>query len=233
MKENLETNTAMAMYASNIKPQNQFGGNGQGSFVGPNQGRGGRNNQRGRGGRFNNFNTSSFSSQPHQFSQSSSFNAPQQFSPKSDSTRPQCQICGKMGHLAIDCYQRMNFAYQGKNPPTKLAAMTATNNPSQVGDMWLTDSGATDHITSNSNNLTTQAPYTGSDQVAVGNGQNLPINTIGNAHMHTKTHKFCLNNVLHVPQIASNLVSVHKLCHDNNCSCYFDSHKFSVQDLPT
>uniref|UniRef100_A0A2N9HBT2 Integrase catalytic domain-containing protein n=1 Tax=Fagus sylvatica TaxID=28930 RepID=A0A2N9HBT2_FAGSY len=131
MKENLETNTAMAMYASNIKPQNQFGGNGQGSFVGPNRGRGGRNNQRGRGGRFNNFNTSSFSSQPHQFSQSSSFNAPQQFSPKSDSTRPQCQICGKIGHLAIDYYQRMNFAYQGKNPPSKLAAMATTNNPSQ------------------------------------------------------------------------------------------------------
>uniref|UniRef100_A0A2N9FEK0 Reverse transcriptase Ty1/copia-type domain-containing protein n=1 Tax=Fagus sylvatica TaxID=28930 RepID=A0A2N9FEK0_FAGSY len=233
MKENLETNTTMAMYASNIKPQNQFGGKGQGSFVGPNGGRGGRHNQRGRGGRFNNFNTSFFSSQPHQFSQSSSFNAPQQFSPKSDSTRPQCQICRKMGHLAINCYQRMNFAYQGKNPPSKLVAIAATNNPSQIGDMWLTDPEATDHITSNLNNLTTQAPYTGSDQVEVGNSQNLPINTIGNAHIHTKTHKLCLNNVLHVPQIASNLVSIHKLCHDNNCSCYFDSHKFSVQDLPT
>ena len=64
----------------------------------------------------------------------------------------------------------MNFAYQGKNPPSKLVAMAATNNPSQIGDMWLTNSGATNHITSNPNNLTTQAPYTGSDQVAVGNG---------------------------------------------------------------
>uniref|UniRef100_A0A2N9IP51 Reverse transcriptase Ty1/copia-type domain-containing protein n=1 Tax=Fagus sylvatica TaxID=28930 RepID=A0A2N9IP51_FAGSY len=180
MKENLETNTAMAMYASNIKPQNQFGGNGQGSFVGPNRGKRESNNQRGRCGRFNNFNTSSFSSQPHQFSQSSSFNASQQFFPKFDSTRHQC-----------------------KNPPSKLAAMAATNNPSQIGDMWLIDPGATDHITYNPNNLTTQAPYTGSDRVAVCNGQNLPINTI-----------------------------VHKLCQDNNCSCYFDSHKFSVQDLP-
>uniref|UniRef100_A0A2N9FCI4 CCHC-type domain-containing protein n=1 Tax=Fagus sylvatica TaxID=28930 RepID=A0A2N9FCI4_FAGSY len=142
---------------------------------------------------------------PHQqqFSQSSSFNPQQQFSAKTDSSRPQCQICGKLGHLAIDCYQRMNFAYQGKNPPYKLAAMATTNNPSQVGEMWLTDTGATDHITGNTNNFTTQVLYNVSDQVAVGNGQNLPINTI-----------------------------VNKLCHDNNCSCYFDSHKFSVQDLP-
>ena len=57
-----------------------------------------------------------------------------------------------------------------KNPPSKLAAMVATNNPSQIEDMWLIDPGATDHITSNPNNLTTQAPYTGSDQVAEGNG---------------------------------------------------------------
>ena len=48
--------------------------------------------------------------------------------------------------------------------------MVATNNPSQIEDMWLIDPGAIDHITSNPNNLTTQAPYTGSDQVAEGNG---------------------------------------------------------------
>jgi hypothetical protein len=122
----------------------------------------------------------------------------------------------------------MNFAFQGKNPSFKLAAMTATNNPSQIGEMRLTDTGATDHITVNPTNFTTQAPYIGSDQVAVGNGQNLPINTISNTLLHTQTHKFCLNDVLHVLKIASNLLSIHKLCHDNNRSCYFDSHKFSV-----
>ena len=239
MKETSEINTALAMFASNNKPQShfcgnngQFGGNGQSNFVNYNRGRGRRNNHRGRGG--GKFNPSFSTPQPHQqqFSQSSSFNPQQQFSTKIDSSRPQCQICGKLGHLAIDYYQRMNFAYQDKNPPSKLAAMAATNNPSQVEEMWLTDTGAIDHITANTNNFTTQAPYNGSDQVVVGNGQNLPINTIGNTHLYTQTHKFCLNNVLHVLEIASNLLSVNKLCHDNNCSCYFDSHKFSVQDLP-
>jgi hypothetical protein len=36
-----------------------------------------------------------------------------------------------------------------------------------------------------------------------------------------------------VPRIASNLLSVHKLCLHNNCSCYFDSNKLLIQDLPT
>ena len=36
-----------------------------------------------------------------------------------------------------------------------------------------------------------------------------------------------------MPRIASNLLSVHKLCLHNNCSCYFDAHKFLIQDIPT
>ena len=38
-----------------------------------------------------------------------------QFSPNwSNNTRSKrttCQICGKLGHLAIDCYHRMDYAY--------------------------------------------------------------------------------------------------------------------------
>ncbi|KAJ4950356.1 hypothetical protein NE237_027188 [Protea cynaroides] len=38
---------------------------------------------------------------------------------------PICQICEKPGHIAIDCYNSMNHAYQGRQPPEKLAAMVA------------------------------------------------------------------------------------------------------------
>ena len=102
----------------------------------------------------------------------------------------------------------------------------------QTVKTWLTNSGASDHITASSTNLNPQAPYQGQDQVSVGNGQHLPIQNIGNAHLHTKFHKFQLRNVLHVSRIASNLLSVHKLCLDNNCSCYFDANKLLIQDLP-
>lgn len=64
-----------------------------------------------------------------------------------------------MGHLAIDCYYIMDFAFQGKNPPNQLAAMATTFNTAIIGnsDPWLTDSGASDHITANPNNLSVQS----------------------------------------------------------------------------
>uniref|UniRef100_A0A2N9G004 Reverse transcriptase Ty1/copia-type domain-containing protein n=1 Tax=Fagus sylvatica TaxID=28930 RepID=A0A2N9G004_FAGSY len=102
---------------------------------------------------------------------------------------------------------RMDFAYQGKNPPTKLAAMASASNLqyTQGSETWLTDTGATDHITSNASNPNlSPTPYQGSEQVTVGNGQHLPIQSI-----------------------------VHKLCLDNNCSCHFDAKQLLIQDLPT
>uniref|UniRef100_A0A2N9F2E7 Integrase catalytic domain-containing protein n=1 Tax=Fagus sylvatica TaxID=28930 RepID=A0A2N9F2E7_FAGSY len=222
------SNSALAMFVSQNKPSNGFNGN-----QSYHRGRGRNNYTRGRGGRSSNFNhnsnfTPSHPPQPQQSQVS-------QFTSQGRTERPTCQICWKIGHYAIDCYHRMDFAYQGKNPTTKLAAMASASNlhHNQNTETWLTDSGASDHITASANNLNPQVPYQGQEQVSVGNGQNLPIQHIGNTHLHTKFHKFQLRNVLHVPRIASNLLSVHKLCLHNNCSCYFDANKLLVQDIPT
>jgi hypothetical protein len=127
----------------------------------------------------------------------------------------------------------MDFAYQGRHPPAKLAAMASTSNGAQAGESWLTDTGATNHLTANMTNLNTHIPYKGTDQVAVGNGQSIPINNIGTSQLCTKFHNFRLQNLLHSSKISSNLLSVHKLCEDNNYACYFDSNKFIIQDLPS
>ena len=100
-------------------------------------------------------------------------------------------------------------------------------------DPWLADSGISDHLTANLNNLSVQSQYKGSEQITVGNGQALPINHIGNASLSTKYHKFLLKDVLHVPWIAMNLLSGHKFCLHNNCSCHFDANQLTVQDVPT
>nr|XP_028945710.1 uncharacterized protein LOC108171738 [Malus domestica] len=39
--------------------------------------------------------------------------------------RVQCQICHKPGHSAINCYNRMNMAYEGRIPAPKLQAFAA------------------------------------------------------------------------------------------------------------
>ena len=124
----------------------------------------------------------------------------------------------------------MNFAFQGKNPPTKLAAMASASNAAITNnqDPWLADSSTSDHLTANLNNLSLQSQYKGPKQVTMGNGQSLPINHIGNETLSTKYHNFILKNVLHVPSIAMNLLSVHKFYLDNNCSCHFDAHELKI-----
>jgi len=88
-------------------------------------------------------------------------------------------------------------------------------------------------LTTNLNNLSIQSQYRGLDQVTMGNGQSLLINHIGNATLHTKYHNFILKDVLHVPRIAMNLLSIHKFCLHNNCSCHFDANELKIQDIPT
>uniref|UniRef100_A0A2N9EV01 Integrase catalytic domain-containing protein n=1 Tax=Fagus sylvatica TaxID=28930 RepID=A0A2N9EV01_FAGSY len=152
------SNSALAMFVSHNKPTNGYNAN-----HGYNNNRGrGRNSFRGRGGRAPGSNSQSFSSPQPQQPQSS------QFASSGRSERPTCQICWKQGHYAIDCYHRMDFAYQGKNPTTKLAAMASASNlqHTQNAETWLTDSGASDHITASSQNLNPQAPYQGPDQVS-------------------------------------------------------------------
>ena len=128
----------------------------------------------------------------------------------------------------------MDYAYQGKHPPTKLAAMATSSNSLMTQEQpWLANSAATDHVTSSLNHLSFPKPYTGQEHLTVGNGQNLPITHISNSLIPSTTSTLQLRNVLRVPSIASNLASVHKICHDNNCYCYFDEHTLSIQALAT
>jgi hypothetical protein len=97
--------------------------------------------------------------------------------------RTPCQICGKLGHQALDCFHRMNYSYQGKNPPSQLAALVVRTHPSastsNEEDPWYVDSGANNHVTAALDNLTLQEPFKGDDEVAVGNGTGLSISYIG------------------------------------------------------
>lgn len=51
----------------------------------------------------------------------------------------------------------MDYAYQGKHPPTKLAIMVTSTNVDMIQDQpWLADSAATNHVTASLNNLSFQ-----------------------------------------------------------------------------
>ncbi|KAM1206471.1 hypothetical protein FF1_007111 [Malus domestica] len=78
-----------------------------------------------------------------------------------------CQICGKPGHPALDCYHRMNTAFEGRIPAQRLSAMTSSTIPinKQQNGTWLLDIGANAHITPDLQNLVNPKDYTGKDGV--------------------------------------------------------------------
>ena len=109
----------------------------------------------------------------------------------------------------------MYYAYQGKHPPTKLAAMATTSNACFAQDQpWLADSATINYVTASLNHLNFPKPYTAQDHFTIGNGQILPITHIGTTLIPSSFSNLQLNNVLRVPSIASNLASNHKICHD-------------------
>jgi hypothetical protein len=76
---------------------------------------------------------------------------------------------------------------------------TMTMVPPTVTD-WVTDSGASNHITFNIGNLTSVRPPLPTDpsSIVVGNGSSLSVTSVGNTAL---SGPFYLNNVLVTPDI--------------------------------
>ena len=53
---------------------------------------------------------------------------------------------------------------------------------------------------------------------------------VGHSRLPSKTEPLRLTNVLHVPKLQHNLLSVRQLCQDNNCNVVFDSSSIPVKD---
>lgn len=152
-----------------------------------------------------------------------------------------CQICGIQGHTAKRC---PSFRLVPNQPPllpnvpqpntatswqprAHFAANTASNTS------WLLDSGASHHVTSDLSNLSLHAPYIGTDDIMIGDGSGLPITHTGSTSLKTPQTTFHLNNVLCVPSMKKNLISISQFCISNNVSIEFLPSSFLVKDLHT
>ena len=175
-----------------------------------NRGRGGgvrnSNNHGGKGRNSNGYSHGGYQNNPQGFNQFFNPKTPPNSSTGS-SQRPLCQICGKQGHVALDCYHLMNFAYQGKQPPTKLTAIASTNLSNAIhapstsnSTCWVSDTEATDHFMPDISQFPDCHEYQGNEFFTVGNGQSLPITHTGNSQLCTISHPFHLRKILYVIQ---------------------------------
>ncbi|KAB2632865.1 hypothetical protein D8674_029112 [Pyrus ussuriensis x Pyrus communis] len=132
--------------------------------------------------------------------------------------------------LTLNCEKLLQFASQRSSHGPPVGMTAATSPPPSY---WLTDSGASHHVTPDPSSLNSAIPYNGSDQLFVGNGKGLYISHTGSALIRTSNATFKLNDVLLVPKASHNLLSVYKFVYDNWASLTFDPFGFYIKDLRT
>jgi hypothetical protein len=95
------------------------------------------------------------------------------------------------------------------------------------------NSGATTHVTTDSQNLQSSTVYSGTDVVHMGNGAGLVISYVGSSTFTINSHLLRLTNILHVPVIIRNLMSISQLTKDNDVIIEFTSDSYFVKDRVT
>jgi len=144
-----------------------------------------------------------------------------------------CFYCKKSGHLKKDCRawkaKMSELQKRGKNQKVHSAVSYEDRSSNNVafevnaGTLssagWYIDSGATSHMT-NDRNFFTEFHETKNATVTVANGQQMIAEGVGDGFLHCqvsdKTHMIPVKDVLYVPTLNSNLLSVKKLTKQGN-----------------
>jgi hypothetical protein len=95
---------------------------------------------------------------------------------------------------------------------------------------WYSDTSATHHLTNNLQNLNISSEeYSGQDQIRIG----LSISHSGSTALSFSRRNFLLKQLLHVPNICKNLLSVRQFSLDNDVFFEFHSSFFTIKDRKT
>jgi hypothetical protein len=163
--------------------------------------------------------------------------------PTGGGNRPTCQICSKVGHVASCCFKRFDRNFlgagnDGRYMEKQVAAFSVTayhgsTSSFPVDPSWYADTGATDHLTNELDKLHVKEQYHGKDHVHTANGAGMRITHIGQSTIPTSSQNLHLKNILYVPSVTRNLLSVKKFTLDNNVFFEFHPWYFLVKDRRT
>nr|GEU66827.1 hypothetical protein [Tanacetum cinerariifolium] len=144
---------------------------------------------------------------------------------------PHCQLYRTEVHYANKCHDLPQCATKATTNESDLEnAFHAQCHVTSSSPDWYVDSGATDHVTSSPKNVNYATPNMGQANVTFGNGNNLPVSHIGHT---TVNNNIQLCDVLVVPNLTKNLLSISKLTSDDLLDVLFSQPYFYIQDRLT
>jgi len=93
---------------------------------------------------------------------------------------------------------------------------------------WIIDSGATDHMTGESSLFSSYKPCAGNSKIKIADG---PLSAVAGKSSIVLSPLLTIQDVLHVPNLSCNLLSVNQLITDKNCHVHFLDTHCVFQDL--
>ena len=119
------------------------------------------------------------------------------------------------------------------NPENSQGIFTAFTTALEISnfhDLWVVDSGASNHMSNKLTNLYNFRPCSSSTFVSVADGKDVPVQGKGKTKLVSKTIE---SEVLYVPSFPVQLLSVQQLTSTLNCDVLFTSDKVLFQDRIT
>ena len=141
-----------------------------------------------------------------------------------------CNKCGKQGHVERICknqQQEETSAAVDYCQEEQLFAATCFANKS-TSKSWLVDSGCTNHMTNNQD-LFRELDRTTISKVRIGNGEYIPVKGKGTVAIESQTGLKLIYDVLFVPDIDQNLLSVGQLV-EKEFKVYFEDRNCIIKD---
>ena len=122
-----------------------------------------------------------------------------------------CHYCDKEGHWKNECLKRKADEAGGKfRKEQEQTAFTATTNKRNGFNEWIIDSGASQHISAHRERFLNYQPIR-TMNIQIGDGSEIEAIGKGDMELTVGTTKITLLDVLHVPEIGGNLLSVAKI----------------------
>ena len=122
-----------------------------------------------------------------------------------------CHYCDHEGHWKGECLKRKTdeAGSRFRRNEDNQTAFTATTKKRQASDDWVIDSGASQHISAQKERFTNYQPISPL-KIQIGDGSEIEAVGKGNITLETDRASITLTDVLYVPDIGTNLISVAK-----------------------
>jgi hypothetical protein len=147
-----------------------------------------------------------------------------------------CYYCGKVGHTKPYCFKRKRDMQQKQNHPRNgVVLMTSQENgiDNEKSEVWILDSGASNHICWNLEAFDVLNKLDVSITVKFANGQKAKAYEYGNVKFLSKlssqeTIMVTLTDVLYIPSAVHNLLSISQAMKRENCQTSFCGSKCQI-----